>query len=157
MTTPIMHGVCQSTVHTDNLELKHYPAWGSVRRSSVPFSRKCCENNNRTDDQQTCKVTRWHHWIYAAYYRWCVTRHYRTELVEATLFLADIFPDEPSVHKEFQPAQIKSSETATSQMTDAICNFTDPFSVENRNELFCIASGKPARFITGTKREDKVQ
>ena len=119
----------------------------SVRRSSVPLSRNAVDITieqtiNRHAESQGGIIGFSRN--YAAYYRWCVTRHYRTKLVEATLFLADIFPDEPSVHKEFQPAQIKSSETATSQMTDAIGNFTDLFSVENRNELHCIASGKPA-------------
>ena len=28
---------------------------------------------------------------YIAYYRWCITRHYCTKLVEARLFLADKF------------------------------------------------------------------
>ena len=118
----------------------------SVRRSSVPLSRNAVDitieqtiNRHAKSQGGIIGFSR----NYAAYYRWCVTRHYRTKLVEATLFLADIFPDELSVHKEFQPAQIKSSENATSQMTDAIRNFTDPFSVENRTELFCIASGKP--------------
>ena len=53
-------------------------------------------------------------------------------------------PHQLSVHKDFQPAQTKSSETATSQMADAIGNFTDPCSVKSSTELFCIASGKPA-------------
>ena len=119
----------------------------SVRRSSVPLSRNAVDitieqtiNRHAKSQGGIIGFNR----NYAAYYRWCVTRHYRTKLVEATLFLADIFPDELSVHKEFQPAQIKSSETATSQMKGAIVNFTDPFAVENKEELFCLASGKPA-------------
>ncbi|MES9950704.1 MAG: hypothetical protein ABW118_17235 [Candidatus Thiodiazotropha sp.] len=137
-----------------NLNITHPGAEGllrdngiSVRRSSVPLSRNAVDitieqtiNRHAKSQGGIIGFSR----NYAAYYRWCVTRHYRTKLVEATLFLADIFPDELSVHKEFQPAQIKSSETATSRMKDAIVNFTDPFTVDNKDELFCIASGKPA-------------
>ena len=91
---------------------------------------------------------------YAAYYRWCITRHYRTQLVEATLFIADMSSDEFSVHKELQPAQIRNSEVATSKMKDAIVSFTNPFEVDQEEELFCLASGKPA---PNDVREDLLQ
>ena len=118
-----------------------------VRRSSVALSRNAVDITIEQTVNQHAKsqggiigFSR----NYAAYYRWCVTRHYRTKLVEATLFLADMSSDDFSTHKELKPAQIKSSETATSQMKNAITSFTNPFEVDNKEELFCLASGKPA-------------
>ena len=83
----------------------------SVHRSSVALSRNAVDI---TKEQTIIRHAKSQGGIigfsryYAAYCRWCVTRHYRTKLVEATLFLADIFPFELSVHSEFQPAHIKS-------------------------------------------------
>ena len=131
----------------------------SVRRSSVPLSRNAVDitieqtiNRHAKSQGGIIGFSR----NYAAYYRWCLTRHYRAKLVEATLFSADIFPDELTVHKEFQPAQIKSSEIATSQMKEAIINFTNQFEVENKDDLSRIWQTStvrcPDRLTGGTKK-----
>ena len=82
---------------------------------------------------------------YTAYYRWCVTRHYRAKLVEATLSLADMLAsNESSLHKELQPSQIKTSKKDTKKVIETFNNFTNPFSIEIMDEVFCLLSGKPA-------------
>ena len=67
----------------------------SVRRSSVTLSRnsvdiKIEKTINRHAKSQGGIIGFRRN--YAAYYRWCVTRHYQTKLMDATLFLVDIFP-----------------------------------------------------------------
>ena len=52
--------------------------------------------------------------------------------------------DDFSRHKELELVQIKSSETATSQMKNATKSFTNPFEDDYKEKLFCLASGKPA-------------
>lgn len=81
---------------------------------------------------------------FSAYYRWCVTRHYRAKLVEATLGLADMASDDSTLHKELQPSQIRNSESDTRKLVEAFNSFTNPFNAECLEELFCLSSGKPA-------------
>ena len=47
-------------------------------------------------------------------------------------------------HKELRPSQMKTSESNTKKVVGAICGFTNPFEVENRDELYCLSSGIPA-------------
>ena len=51
---------------------------------------------------------------------------------------------ESSLHKELQPSQIKNSEHGTKKVVEAFNNFTNPFSTEIMDEVFCLSSGKPA-------------
>ena len=51
--------------------------------------------------------------------------------------------DEISVHKDLQLAQIKTSEAYTREVKEATLNFTNPFSIDNMDELFCLSSSKP--------------
>ena len=39
---------------------------------------------------------------------------------------------------------MKTSESNTKKVVGAICGFTNPFEVENRDELYCLSSGIPA-------------
>lgn len=47
------------------------------------------------------------------------------------------------MHKDLQPAQIKASEADTRKVKETILNFTNLFSVDNMDELFCLSSSKP--------------
>ena len=51
---------------------------------------------------------------------------------------------ETSVHKEIKSSQIKSSEEGVTNVKDAVMGFTNPFTVENKEELYCLSSGLPA-------------
>ena len=57
---------------------------------------------------------------YSAYYRWCVTRHFRAKNVEATLNMADMTTTETLVHKELKSSQIKSSEEGVTNVKDTV-------------------------------------
>ena len=80
----------------------------------------------------------------AAYHRWCTTPHSRANYVEATYNVADMSSNKSSAHKELRPSQMKTSESNVKKVVDAICGFTNPFEVENRDELYCLSSGIPA-------------
>ena len=77
----------------------------SVSRSTVPLSRNPVDI---TIEQTINRHAKSHGGIigfsrnYAAYHRWCVTRHLRAKYVEATLNMADMTSNETSVHKEFK-------------------------------------------------------
>ena len=80
----------------------------------------------------------------AAYYRWCVTRHSRAQYVEATLDMTDMTASEGSAHKELRVSQMQNSENNVKKITEAVLGFTNPFQVENKEELYCLSSGIPA-------------
>ena len=81
---------------------------------------------------------------YAAYHCWCITRHSRVKYVKATFNVADMSSNESSTHKELRPSQMKTSKSNVEKVVDAICGFTNPFQVENKDELYCLSSGIPA-------------
>ena len=51
---------------------------------------------------------------------------------------------ETSVHKEIKSSQIKSSEEGVTNVKDAVMGFSNQFTVENKEELYCLSSGLPA-------------
>ena len=73
---------------------------------------------------------------YAAYHRWCTTRHSRAKYDEATFDVADMSSNESSTHKELRPSQMKTSESNVKKVVDAISGFTNPF---ERIKMSCTA------------------
>ncbi|KAL4227611.1 hypothetical protein ACF0H5_013052 [Mactra antiquata] len=80
---------------------------------------------------------------YAAYQRWVRTTHERSKYVESTLIMADMLNDSDlgTSHRDTRPAEIKKSEQEVSDTIDAINEFIDPFSIDDKNNLYCITSG----------------
>ena len=118
----------------------------SVSRSAIPKSRNAVDI---TIEQTINRHAKSHGGIigfsrnYSAYYRWCVTRHSRAQYAEAIMDMAEIFMEDDSLHKEIRPSQIKSSQEAVDKVIQAFRSFQDPFTVENKDELFCLSSGVP--------------
>lgn len=46
-------------------------------------------------------------------------------------------------HRELERAEIKKSEEAVQRAISAILNFTNPFSLDNKDHLYSLASGAP--------------
>ena len=121
----------------------------SVSRSSVPLSRNPVDitieqtiNRHANSKGGIIGFSR----NYAAYYRWCMTRHLRAQYVEATLQRTEMSNDEVSVHKDLRTSQIQSSEQDVKRVIAAISGFTNPFCSDvNPNELYCLSSGVPAK------------
>ena len=118
----------------------------SVSRSTVPLSRNPVDI---TIEQTINRHAKSHGDIIgfsrncAAYYRWCVTRHLRAKYVEASLNMADMTSNETSVHKELKSSQMKSNEHGVTNFKDAFMGFTNPFTIENEDELFCLSLDLP--------------
>ncbi|KAH3839657.1 hypothetical protein DPMN_113089 [Dreissena polymorpha] len=120
----------------------------SVSRSPVPKSRNPVDI---TIEHRINRHAKCHGGIigfsrnYSAYYRWSTTRPCRAQYVEAALQMTDMASEDCSVHKELEPSQLQDSKTFVTKVVDALCNFTNPFDVENAlDELYCLSSGVPA-------------
>lgn len=84
---------------------------------------------------------------FGAYQKWCRTTSARAQFYEKTLDMVDLIqdPDNPRSgrHRELELAEIAKSEQAVGRVINAITNFTNPFTVHNKDRLFCLASGAP--------------
>lgn len=85
--------------------------------------------------------------MYGAYQRWCRTTSTRAQYFEKMLEMCDLIddPDGPKAgkHRELERAEIKKSEEAVQRTISAIRNFTNPFSVVDKEHLYNLASGAP--------------
>ena len=61
--------------------------------------------------------------------------------------MADLItdPDNPRSgrHRELEKAEISKSEQAVERVVDAVKNFTNPFTIVDKERLYCLASGAP--------------
>ena len=119
----------------------------SVNRSGVPTSRNAIDI---TIEQTINRHAKSHGGIigfsrnYAAYYRWCMTRHSRAQYLQATMEMVDMDNTDSSSHKDIRKSEIQHSEADVRMVVDAISNFLNPFEVENKDVLYCISPGAPA-------------
>lgn len=80
---------------------------------------------------------------YEAYQRWVRTTHERSKYVEATLNMADMLTDTDSStrHRDLRPAEIQKSEQEVCETQEAIKGFINPFTIDEKDNLYCISSG----------------
>lgn len=85
--------------------------------------------------------------MFGAYQKWCRTTSMRAKYYELTLEACGMIddPDIPKAgkHRELEKADIAKSEQAVQDTISAIKSFTDPFSVPDKEQLYCLASGAP--------------
>ena len=118
----------------------------SVNRSDVPSSRNAVEI---TIEQTIKRHAKSHSGIvgfsrnHSAYYRWCHTRHARASYLQATKEIVNIDSLEPTSHKEVRSSQILKSEQDMCCIMEAINNFINPFTIEDKDMLYCLSSGAP--------------
>ena len=118
----------------------------SVNRSDVPSSRNAVDI---TIEQTINRHAKSHSGIvgfsrnHSAYYRWCRTRHARASYLQATKEIANIDTLESTSHKEVRSSQILKSEQDTCCVMEAINNFINPFTIEDKDTLYCLSSGAP--------------
>ena len=79
----------------------------------------------------------------SAYYRWCRTRHARAGYLQPTKEIANIDTLESTSHKEVRSSQILKSEQDTCCVVEAISNFINPFTIEDKDTLYYLLSGAP--------------
>ncbi|XP_068228658.1 uncharacterized protein [Palaemon carinicauda] len=84
---------------------------------------------------------------FGAYQRWCRTTSTRAQFHEKTLEMAGLLddPDCPRAgrHRELEKAEIKKSEKAVQRVITAVRNFTNPFTIPDKDRLYSLASGSP--------------
>lgn len=84
---------------------------------------------------------------FGAYQKWYRTTLARAQFYEKTLEMADLItnPDNPrsGKHREQEKAEISQSEQAVVRVIDAVKNTAIPFTIENKERLYCLASGAP--------------
>lgn len=80
---------------------------------------------------------------YDAYQRWVRTTHERSKYVEATLNMADMLADSESStwHRDLRPAEIQKGDREVCETQEAILGFTNPFTIDDKDNLYCISSG----------------
>lgn len=85
--------------------------------------------------------------MFGAYQRWCRTTSTRAQYYEKMLEMCGLIddPDCPKAgkHRELERAEIKKSEDAVQRTISAIRNFTNPFSLVDKDHLYSLASGAP--------------
>ena len=119
----------------------------NVDRSGVPTSRNAIDI---TMEQTINRHAKSHGGIicfsrnYAAYYRWCMTRHSRAQYLQVTMEMVDMDNTDSSSHKDIRKSEIQHSEADVRKVVDAISNFVNPSEVKNKDLLYCISSGSPA-------------
>ena len=79
----------------------------------------------------------------SAYYRWWRTRHARVSYLQATKKIANIDTLESTSNKDLRCSQILKSEQDTCCVMEAINNFINPFTIEDKDRLYCPSSGAP--------------
>ena len=86
--------------------------------------------------------------MHGAYQQWCRTTSIRAQYFEKMLEICDLIDDPDSSkagkHRELERAEVKKSEEAVQRTISAIQNFTNPFSLVDKEHLYSLASGAPA-------------
>ena len=86
--------------------------------------------------------------MFSAYQRWCRTTSTWAQYFEKMLEMCGLIddPDCPKARKhcELEKSEIKKSEDAVKCTITAIRNFTNPFSIVDKDHIYSLASGAPA-------------
>jgi len=85
--------------------------------------------------------------MFGAYQRWCRTTSTRAQYFEKMLEMCGLIDDpecpKAGKHRELERAELKKSEDAVQRTISAIRNFTNPFTLADKNLLYSLASGAP--------------
>lgn len=85
--------------------------------------------------------------MFGACERWCRTTSTRVQYYEKMLDTCGMIDDPDSSkagkHRELEKAEIRKSEDAVKRTITAICSFTNPFTLPDKDHLYNIASGAP--------------
>lgn len=85
--------------------------------------------------------------MFGAYQRWCRTTSTRAQYFEKMLEVSGMVDDpecpKAGKHRELENSSIKKSEEAVQNTIAAIKSFTNPFTITDKENLYCISSGAP--------------
>lgn len=84
---------------------------------------------------------------FGSHQTWCRTTSARAQFQEKTLEMVDLIddPDCPKAgrHRDLEKAEIKKSEEAVQRVLAAVKNFTNPFTISDKDRLHYLASCTP--------------
>jgi hypothetical protein len=85
--------------------------------------------------------------MFGAYQRWCRSTSTRAQYYEKMLEMCGLINDpecpRAGKHRELEKAEIKKSEEAVQRTMTTICNFVNPFTLDDKDHLYSLASGAP--------------
>lgn len=83
---------------------------------------------------------------YGAYQRWVRSSSERAKFLHATYKLADMADDQyaGNQHRDVRSSEKKRSERQVRRTVEAISNFNNPFTMPDKDKVYCISSGAPA-------------
>ena len=85
--------------------------------------------------------------MFGTYQRWCRTTSAHAQFFEKTLDMCGMIDDpecpKAGKHRELETSHIKKSEAAVQRTMNAIKNFTNPFTIPDKDHLYSLASGAP--------------
>ena len=80
--------------------------------------------------------------MFGAYQRWCRTTSTRAQYFEKMLDMCGLIDDsdcpKAGKHRELERAEIKKSEDAVQRTMSAVRNFTNPFSIPDKDHLYSL-------------------
>ena len=144
-------------MYLTNLEITHPGATDLIDKGVIGAARSlvpgCLSAIDKTMEETFMKYSKGTGGLlgifdnYSAYQRWCRTKSARGKLFEDMLEMCGLIndPDIPKAgkHRELHYHNIKKSEWAVKSVIKAICNFTNPWRIANKNRLYTLASGAP--------------
>ena len=120
----------------------------SVNRSSVPNSRTqvdiTIEQTYNRDAKGSSSGIVGFSTNQGAYQRWASTKNCRGEYVNAINEFVGMKDEDDDSHKDIRPSQVRHGERDVCAVQKAICDFNNPFSIPDKNVLYCLSSGAPA-------------
>lgn len=142
-----------------NIDISHPGARALIERGAISVARSFVPGS-RCDVDKTMEETFMRHakshggagscgagvsgilTNYEAYQRWVRTTHARSLYVDATLSLVNMLDSaDTTTHRSVRPSEIRKGEELVQKARDAICNFLNPFDVDNKDKLVIISSG----------------
>ena len=86
--------------------------------------------------------------MFGAYQKWCRSTSTRAQYYQKMLDMCGLSEDSDSPragkHRELERAEIHKSEDAVQRTILVIQNFTNPFTIPDKNHLYNLASGAPS-------------
>ena len=147
---PLYHMQLENRVNEKRDDLGPFGKYGiSVCRSQVPACRNPVDQTIEQTINRSAKGTGGIIGFSRnrnAYYRWCMTRHWRASFLEYARDELGMQATSSDSHATTHKAQMKRSESDVQNVVCAFQNLLNPFAVstESDSSLYCISSGKPA-------------
>ena len=151
------------SVFLANIEISHPGATDLLKRGAISVARSFVPGNrcpvDKTIEETFMKHSKSHGCAgggsaglsgllsnYDAYQRWVRAANERVQFVKGALAMVDMLADDSDAkkHRELRRTEIERSEKNVVKVAEAIVGFINPFEMEQKDKLYCIASATSA-------------